>query len=101
MPEYRESLISQLLISNWMLSMVANSGSLHVLNIWIDATDSEQVSFPPGSPARNGHVYAITDTSTVVRGQKNSQKPIYPPMYARSGISIADRGLQLADVIFA
>jgi len=101
MLEYKESLISQLIIHNWMLWMLAFRGSLDVLNIWIDATDTEQKSFPTGSHAQNGLVYLITNTSTVVCGQRNNQKPIYPPMYLRSGIAIPLCGFRLQNVVFA
>lgn len=101
MPEYNESLISLILLLLWMLWMILTGGSLEVLNIWIDATDSEQTAFPVGHPAKMGHVYAINDTCNVVRGQRNSQHPIYPPMYSWSGVSLHDCGLQLQDVVFA
>jgi hypothetical protein len=101
MPEYGESWISQLLIYLWMLWMLSVGGSLDVLNIWLDATDTEQKAFPAGSRARQGHVYPIDDTSTVIRGQRNNQKHVYPPAYAKSGVPIVSRGLKLQDVVFA
>lgn len=101
MPKYGESWISQLLIYLWMLWMLSVGGTLDILNIWIDATDTEQASFPVGSRAREGHVYPIDDTSTVIRGQRNSQRPIYPPMYAKSGVPLSARGLRLQAVQFA
>ncbi|KAG9310529.1 hypothetical protein JVU11DRAFT_9072 [Chiua virens] len=103
MPEYKESLISTKLIQHFLEEelQAEDPDALLVRNLWVDSTGAEASRAPKLSRAAQGHVYILEDTSTILRGQLNSQKPVYPPGFRNQGITIAQRELRLIGAEFS
>lgn len=103
MPEYWESWLVQLLIKKFLeerRKTKGRSGSVTLLNIWIDATDEEASSlFKEGSRPQQGYVYKVGPACSAKRGP--SQQPIYPPIFANGTQTIRARKLKLSGVEFA
>lgn len=103
MPEYRESLISAKLIQYFLEKEAhpEDQDALLVQNLWVDPTDAEVRNAPGGSRIADGYVYVLKDNTNVLRGQRNSQKPVYPPQYSNQGVPIVQQGLRLTGVNFS
>lgn len=95
MPEVRESETSGNVTE--IFADTEPPETLQVGDIWADATEKERLRHPKGSPARDGHVYALESSSTILRGQRNSQTRAYPPYYAKKG-PISEFKLRLVGV---
>lgn len=67
----------------------------------MDPTDTEASRAPKHSRASQGHVYVLEDTSPILRGQLNSQKPVYPQEFRNQGVPIAQRELRLVGAEFS
>lgn len=100
MPEYGESLISWL-ICFIFLTWLKFNGDPHILNLWADPTTKEINAARKGSPVATGHVYVLDHTSNIKRGQRHSQKPLYPPAFKKSKQPISSLQLTLNKVEFA
>lgn len=74
--------------------------ALEVLNIWIDATNKEAEHAPEGSAASQGHVFPVDSACEAIRGQKEAQHPIYPPMFKGEGRSLQALGLRFQGTDF-
>ena len=100
MPEYPECLISGLLIWWFLLLLLKNKlgDTLFVLDLWADATAPELASAKRGSPESLGVPYRLNDKCKLKRGQRMSQKPLYPPPFSNSGQHISSYGLKLQAV---
>lgn len=103
MPEYAESLLSQLLIKNWLIWMLeqGHPEALEVLSIWIDATKKEAECAKEDSAARLGHVFAVDSSCEALRGQKDTQCPIFPPMFKGERRTLRALGVRLQGTDFA
>lgn len=103
MPEYPESIVSQLLIQHWLKTQLEKDDpeALKVLNIWIDATKKEADRAPEGSPANLGHVFIIDSECEAIRGQKDTQRPIYPSMFKGEQRTLQALGVHLRGTDFA
>lgn len=55
-----------------------------VRNIWVDLTEPDVAEVKRSHPASSGLVFALSPTSSFVRGTKSSKTPLYPTRYAAS-----------------
>lgn len=53
-----------------------------VRNIWVDLTDPDVAEVKRSHPAHAGMVFALSPTSTLLRGTNSSKTPLYPTRYA-------------------
>jgi hypothetical protein len=87
----------------WFLFTLLQRGlgdTLFVLNIWADATGPEAARALRGTPPSLGFPYPLDDKSKIKRGQRMSQKPVYPSAFAGSGHPISFYKLKLQGVEF-
>lgn len=84
MPELVECLAHGILIQK-LFADNANA-DWQLQNIWADATGAEMLVSPEGTRAREGYVYPLDHTSTIQRGNANSQTPVWPPMWGMQAL---------------
>lgn len=99
MPEFDESVMSGLIAERFSDSLA--DADRAILNLWADATKTEVPECPLGSRARQKLITTIDHTCDWERGQRFSQKPIYPPSLTESKSSIASAKMRLKGVKYA
>ena len=76
MPEIREC-IAHFLCMLWFFQHCLDMNyDLHLLALWADATEKEAKKLAP-----DGHVYCLDASSSVYRGNTNSQTSLWPPTF--------------------
>lgn len=99
MPELPESLMSGMIVHYFLTSLMSKglAHNLFVQNIWVESTKPEMARAKKGTPEASGLPYPLRDNAKIMRGQLNSQRPVYPPHFANKG-TISTHGLQLKAV---
>lgn len=104
MPESPESWIAFmlcLLFYNYLAALNTLVNVFVIYNLWADPTEKEIKAAPKDSRIGKGLVYKLGPTSTIMRGQIHSQRPLYPPSLKKTKTSIEDAGLCLKGVHYA
>lgn len=73
MPELRECLAHYWFLL-WFFDLYNSKTSFQLIALWADATPAEEKKVS----AQDGHVYRLTATSSVKRGSKGAQTPLWP-----------------------
>ncbi|EPQ61203.1 hypothetical protein GLOTRDRAFT_90440 [Gloeophyllum trabeum ATCC 11539] len=84
MPEYREVKAMDKFIEEVLNTRAFWKCDLTVQNIWADATDKEQLK-SSNVRVQAGHAYKLDTSCKCMRGQKDNQTPLFPPMWKGRG----------------
>lgn len=76
MPEIRECLAFYHIARNWFERAQKDEQLLHIQCIWADAADSNHSET---KLTKDGLPFVLPNTSTIKRGNKGSQYPLFPP----------------------